>query len=300
MKITGIYAFTDPDCWCTPNSILNEFERLGHEVHRVSLLNDMHKYSDAHLIEYIASVNQWAYPDMVLFFDYGMYDSEWLDKKWFPNSFFVGEMGDEPQNYYKNFPKSHKFDMIHTPDYQSYLEYKEAGRNCIWMPHWADSSLHTEGSWKEAPPVRSTRGPGSSFILDSLSQIMPDKFLNKNGFSGEAHDQFLSAGLITVQHSRHHEYTRRIPEAMLAGSMVITDRLPEDINIDSLFVEDVDIVYYDSLPELVSKINYYLSTEGSDKREAVAASGKDKVLRYHTQKQRVETIIGHYNAWKNG
>ena len=85
---------------------------------------------------------------------------------------------------------------------------------------------------------------------------------------------------------------------MLAGSMVITDRLPESTNINTLFEEGKQIVYYDSLSELISKINYYLSSEGMMNCMTIAMGGQNVVRDCHTEKQRVETIIEQYKIWK--
>lgn len=298
MNIIGLYAFRTGQerVWCTPNSILNELERRGHHVTRVSLFDENAQYSDTNLRR-LAEAK--ATPDMILFFDYGRFDSEWLDKKYFPSSFFVGEMGDTPQNFDRSFHQSNRFNLIHTPDYNSSVRYKVAGRNVLHLPHWADTSLRKVEYFADtAHPVRSTRGRGSSPILDALSDIMPDKFMNVNGWTGEEHHTFLSGGLITVQHSRFGEWTRRIPEAMLAGSLVLTDKLPPYTRIENSFVHGEDIVYYTSLSDCISKINYYLSEEGEEERMRIAGNGQRKVIEGHAQVQRVDAILEEYDKWR--
>ena len=128
---------------------------------------------------------------------------------------------------------------------------------------------------------------------------MPNKFINQNGLIGERYGKFLSSGKIVLQNSRWQEITRRIFEGMACGKLVITDRLPESTRIYDLFEEDKDIVFYDDLGELISKINYYLSPEGDSVREHIANSGYQKVLREHTQYDRVNEIIEAYYRWKN-
>lgn len=122
----------------------------------------------------------------------------------------------------------------------------------------------------------------------------PDKFLNKNGLYGEEYGRFLSSGLITVQHARHSEVTRRLFEGMSCGSMMLTDRLPKESRIDDIFTEGEDIVYYDSIPQAISLINYYLSPEGAEERQRIAEEGMCLVHTYHTQKQRVDDILTEY------
>lgn len=302
-KTSFIFAFTDPDRWSTPISVVNEFKARGWDTHLVSLYNDKAQYTDDNLINFINSPDS-SESDIIMFFDYGMYDSDWLNKKHFPNSFFVGEMGDELQNFHKNFPKSHKFDLIHTPDHSCYLKYKEAGRNCLWLTHFADTRIHypltDQLPWKmNTAPVRSTRGYGGSPLLDALSSIMgPDKFVNRNNMFGEEYGLFLAEAKIVVQQSRHKEITRRMFEAAACGAMVLTDRLPEKTNIDSIFTEGDDIVYYDSLPHCISLINYYLSPEGSADRIRIAGNGRGVIINGHTQSHRVDAILNEYYEYK--
>ena len=81
---------------------------------------------------------------------------------------------------------------------------------------------------------------------------------------------------------------------MACGKLVITDRLPKETNIDSLLVENEDIVYYDSIEELAQKISYY--QENKEERNKIASNGRQKVLKNHTQVQWVDKII---EKWKN-
>jgi spore maturation protein CgeB len=84
---------------------------------------------------------------------------------------------------------------------------------------------------------------------------------------------------------------------MACGKLVITDRLPIQSNIDEIFIENKDIIYYDSLGECVSKINYYLSEEAKLERERISLNGYNKVINNHTQIQRVDTIIKKFKEY---
>lgn len=296
-KAAFIYAIdSNGEIWSTPYSIKSEFKSRGWEIIDVSLFDHKNRYTSDNLIDFVYAYDLYE-PDIILFFDYGRYDSEWLDKKHFPKSFFVGEMGDEWQNYDKNYPKSHKFDMIHTPDYSCYLKYKEAGRNVEWLPHWTDTKIYQRKLGNPSIDVVSSRGPGGSQFLDYMTQILGSKFVNRNGFMGEDHGRFLSSGKIVLQSSRFHEFTRRIPEAMSVGRLVITDKLPEHTHIDDLFIDGEDYVTYTDIPEAISKINYYLNN--SVERERIALNGYRKTLAGHTQVQRVDTIISKYKEFLN-
>jgi hypothetical protein len=234
--------------------------------------------------------------------DWGRFDSPLLDKKHIPTAFWVMESGDDPQNFERNSTKSHKFDLILTPAYDSYTKYINKGDNALWWTHFADNTIHNPYNgftpFDDLPKVRSTRGPGGSHLMDHLSTIMPDKFINKNGFSGQEYGDFLNSGFIVFQHSRWQEITRRVFEGMACKKLVITDKLPEHTRISELFTEDEDIVYYTNVSDCVSKINYYLSEEGKEKALKIAENGFNKVINNHTQIQRVESIIKKYSTWK--
>ena len=50
-----------------------------------------------------------------------------------------------------------------------------------------------------------------------------------------------------------------------------------------------DFVYYESMEDLLQKIDYYLVHE--DEREAIAKNGHDKVSAGHTFRHRVREIL---------
>jgi len=301
-KIAFIFAHRPTDVWSTPLSIVGEFERRDWETKIYSLFDDYDNYVDTNIAKLIEDSKSNEFdPDIVMYMDWGRFDSVLLDKNKIPSAFWVMESGDDPQNFERNSTKASKFNLVLTPAYDSYLEYKKKFANVEWWTHFADSTIHKPYSgftpFDEMPPVRSTRGQGGSSLMDYLSQIMPHKFVNRNGLSGMEYGDFLNSGIIVFQQSRWKEITRRVFEGMACGKLVITDRLPETTHIDDLFVENEDIVYYDSLAECVSKINYYLSEEGKSERNRISLNGHNKVMANHTQAQRVDTIIKNYNTY---
>lgn len=301
-KVAFIFAHRTTDVWTTPLSVVNEFKRLGCEVTIYSLFDIYDNYVDSQIQLLIEDNNTGKFrPDLIIYMDWGRFDSPLLDKKHIPNAFWVMESGDDPQNFERNSSKASKFHLVLTPAHNSYLEYKRRNINAEWWTHFADSNIHKPYSdftpFDELPPIRSTRGPGGSNLMDYLSQIMPDKFINRNGLSGVEYGDFLNSGVIVFQQSRWHEITRRLFEGMACRKLVITDRLPAESNIDSLFVENEDIIYYDSLGECISKINYYLSEEAKLERERVALNGYNKVINNHTQIQRVDIILKKFKEY---
>ena len=60
--------------------------------------------------------------------DWGRFDSPLLDKN-LPNTFWVQESGDDPQNFERNFPKSERFHITLSPDSDTTEEYKKRDRD---------------------------------------------------------------------------------------------------------------------------------------------------------------------------
>jgi spore maturation protein CgeB len=85
---------------------------------------------------------------------------------------------------------------------------------------------------------------------------------------------------------------------MACRKLIITDKLPDHTKIDSLFIENEDIVYYKDMAECISKLNYYISEEGKKEAQEIANNGYNKVINNHTQIKRVDVIYKNYLRWK--
>lgn len=292
MKITFIYAHENEE-WSTPMALINQFKTIGWDVDIVSIgSNRTGNYNDVELKRWIDSVPN---TDLVLFMDWGRFDSPYLNKDLVP-AFWIQESGDDPQNFERNYPKSNRFHLTITPDHDSYLEYKKRGINAEWITHFADTNVQYPLSIKPEYVAVTTRGRGGSAFLDQLTDWSDGAIGNKNGMGPKEHTEFLNKGLIVIQNSRWKEITRRIFEAMACKKMVITDRLPENKKLNEIFIENESIVYYDSMEECIEKINYY--HEHEDERNAIANSGYEIVLNRYTQVQVVDKLISLYKKWK--
>ncbi len=78
----------------------------------------------------------------------------------------------------------------------------------------------------------------------------------------------------------------RVFDIMAAGGFVISNYQEE---IPEYFVPGEDIVLYDSIPDLISKIDYYLSHE--EERLTIALNGHEKVKAYHTFDNRLQAMF---------
>jgi len=294
MKVTFIYAYENEE-WSTPMALVNEFKSRGWEVDFVSIgSNRTGQYHDQELQLWI---QQDLDCDVALFMDWGRFDSQWLDKKLKPNTFWVQESGDDPQNFNRNFPKSERFHITLSPDSDATEEYKKRGRDAYWWTHFADTRVQFPILSEPEFVAVTTRGKGGSEFLDTLTDHGQGTIGNKNNMGPDEHTEFLNKGLMVVQKSRWGEITRRIFEGMACGKMVLCDRLEKSKKLDELFIDGEDIVYYNDIVDCVEKMNYY--RENEEERERIANNGFKKVLENHTQKQRVDFVIQKFEEWKS-
>jgi len=282
-SITFIFDYKGEE-WCMPLAILNEFKERGWETNIVSIAN-----GEDELKKFIESDKQ---PTIIMFLDWGRFDSPLLDKEHKPLSFWIQESGDDPQNWVRNYPKSHRFDYTITPDKECARHYVNNGINAEWVNHFADTKVQFPMNLEPKYTAVTTRGPGGSEFLDYLTQWSEGAIGNRNGMGPKEHTEFLNSGLMVIQNSRWKEITRRIFEGMACGKLVITDRLPESRGLDEVFVEGEEIVLYNDMFECIEKINYY--TENEEERERIAHNGMMKVLHNYTQIQIVDKLIAAY------
>jgi hypothetical protein len=289
-RITFIYDYKPNEIWSTPLSLLNEFKERGWETEIVPIPNG----DDSALQLWI---QQDTPTDIVLFMDWGRFDSKWLDKNLKPNSFWIQESGDDPQNFERNYPKASRFHYTITPDKVSAEEYKICGINADWVPHWADTAVQFPMNLEPKYVAVTSRGRGGSAFLDYITDWAEGAIGNQNGMDVVEHTEFLNSGLMVIQNSRWKEITRRIFEAMACGKMVLTDRLDESTGLSDMFIDGEDIIYYDEMFDCIEKINYY--NENEEERERIAYNGMAKVIANHTQIQRVDKLIEKFELWKN-
>jgi len=286
-KITFIFDYKGEE-WCMPLAIRNEFVERGWDTQIVSIAN-----GDGLLKQYVESDDQ---PNIIMFLDWGRFDSPYLNKQLKPNSFWIQESGDDPQNFERNSPKANRFHYTITPDKRCAQAYKNMGIDSEWINHFADTKVQFPINTKSDYVAVTTRGLGNSAFLDYLTEWAEGAVGNKNGLNAEQHTKFLNSGLMVIQNSRWKEITRRIFEGMACGKLVITDRLVEETGLSEMFIEGEDIIYYDEMFDCIEKMNYY--NENEEERERIAYNGMMKVLHNYTQIQVVDKLIAAYDRFK--
>lgn len=282
-KITFIYDYKDGEVWSTPMALINEFKERNWLV-------DIIKTNDVDLKNWVDSKPQ---TDIVLFMDWGRFDSHYLNKDLVP-AFWIQESGDDPQNFERNYPKANRFHYTITPDKQSAIEYRNRGINAEWVNHFADTKVQFPMNLEPKYVAVTSRGRGGSQFLDYLTNWAEGVIGNQNGMGPKEHTEFLNSGLMVIQNSRHKEITRRIFEGMACGKMVLTDRLDVSKGLEELFIDGHEIVLYNDMFDCIEKMNFY--NENEEERERIAYNGMAKVIANHTQIQIVDKLI---EKWKN-
>jgi hypothetical protein len=286
MKITFIYDYKDGEVWSTPMALLNEFKERGWETQII-------KTNDTDLKNWVDSKPQ---TDIVLFMDWGRFDSQYLNKDLVP-AFWIQESGDDPQNFQRNSPKADRFHFTITPDKQCAEAYKKMGINTEWVNHFADTAVQFPMNLEPKYVAVTTRGVGNSEFLDYLHNWAEGAVGNRNGLGPKEHTEFLNSGLMVVQNSRWKEITRRIFEGMACGKLVLTDRLDVAKGLEELFIDGQEIVLYDDMFDCIEKMNYY--NENEEERERIAYNGMAKVIANHTQIQVVDKLIEKWKSYQS-
>jgi glycosyltransferase involved in cell wall biosynthesis len=293
MKVTFIYAHEEGEQWSTPMALIKEFQLRGWKTEIVSIgSNRTGQYHDMKLQRWVELKPD---SDVVIFMDWGRFDSPYLNKQLVPNAFWIQESGDDPQNWERNSPKANRFHYTITPDYDSYFKYKQMGINVEWITHFADTEIQYPMNLEPEYVAVTTRGFGNSQFLDYLTNWAQGAIGNKNGMEGIEHTKFLNKGLMIIQNSRWGEITRRIFEGMACGKMILTDRLNDNKKLHELFKENEEIVFYDNMADCIEKMNYYNDNE--EEREKIAYNGYQKVINNFTQKQVVDKLISKHKEY---
>lgn len=296
MKIALFYAswekFGEP--WSTPLGFKWELESRGHEIRFYNLYHadgeilprhTIRNYSSASWNQFHMDYSRGYRPDVVLVMDYGPFDCFQMDKQYFPDVVFVLEAGDTPQSFGNHAVKARKFDIIMTPDKQAADRFTSMGVQGVWATHHGDERIFyprpaVEVKWDCVSTC------GGRRVTAEISKALGERFNNERYFFGNAHAERLCMGKMVFQCSQFGEITRRVFEGMACGKMVITDRLPPVTCMEDLFVDGIDVVYYDNAKDAIDKIKYY--AEHDVEREAIARSGFQKVSAHHTVAKRVE------------
>lgn len=230
-------------------------------------------------------------PDIIFYMACGpAVADKFFNKENFPESKLVVDCGDEPQTFHYNIERTRNADLILTPDVETYLKYKSNHNNVIFTSHWSDPNIFYPSLTNYQPFDVVTSMYGSrGDVVPFLQEKLGDSFYLKNGLKDVENGDLYRNGKIVFQKARYGEITRRIFEGMMCKKLVITDRLPPNKQLDEMFIENKEIIFYNSKEEALEKINYYLKND--DERESIAEQGYNKVMNCFSTKNIVDYVI---------
>jgi len=278
--------------WSTPRGIYDAF-KTDSRVDEVRWypnpssdpsfgFNELKKYYDSN--EFI--------PDIIFWMSCGFFPTldELFDKKNFPKSKLVVDCGDEPQTMHYNQKRTKNADLTLTPDVECFLQYKSLGYNVIFTSHWTDLNIFYPSftSYEPFDVVTSMYGERGE-VVNYLQEKLGSSFYLKNNLKDIENADLYRNGKIVFQKARYGEVTRRIFEGMSCKKLVITDRLNPNKQLDEIFKEDEEIVFYSSKEEAFEKIKFYLNNDYE--RNRIAENGYRKVIDCFTTKNIVEYVL---------
>lgn len=127
-----------------------------------------------------------------------------------------------------------------------------------------------------------------------LRFLSPNSPLRKN-YHGEAwglqmYKILAQSKIVLNRHisvAENYANNMRLYESTGMGAMLITDKKD---NLSDLFNVGQEIISYDSVLDLIKKIEYYLNND--KKRQEIAEKGQRRTLSNHSYKTRMEELVG--------
>lgn len=199
-------------------------------------------------------------------------------KKLNPNIVTINEFGDEPQTYKLNKARALCSDIVLTPCHKSFVKWSHQGCLCYWFTHWADSIVFKKYNSLERKFFLSTAA-GVRKYTKLLSFLLGSKFRNQKVWSRE-NTLFCNKSVSACQYARWGEITRRIFEAAACGCCVLTNRLPSDTKIDTIFKHNESIVYFCAPFSLL--FEFVVLLINPQKSEQIALRSYETVKQSHT------------------
>ena len=302
MRISLLYAswINYGEKWNSPLGFEQELRLRGHEVKHFNLYHRdgaIRQYSNEGLNQLHADIRNGYQPDVIMLFDYGVFDAAQLDRSTYKDAIWIMESGDDYQAFSRNSQKAHKFDIVVTPDYRCMEVYRANNINAYWWNHCCDTNIYfPESEIQPIYNVVTTSGPRGKGLTEKLSEVFGEQFNNQRFFYGRDHAQRLQLGKLVFQCSQFGEISRRIFEGIGCKRAVITDRLSPIRHLEDLFKDGEDIILYSTFDECIEKIKYY--SEHDSERERIALNGYNKVISEHSVSVRVDQLEDYIEEFK--
>ncbi|NJD38913.1 MAG: glycosyltransferase family 1 protein [Geobacter sp.] len=180
------------------------------------------------------------------------------------------------------------FDLVLAAQQDAALSLQRQHSDCQWLPLFSRQGDLRQGVKKQIDivfvgTVDPERNPSRVGFLSAFAQQLPLEIR-----SGDYRQSFNEARIILNQ-SVGRDINFRVFEAMACGSLLLTDRVGN--GLDLLFTDREHLVLYrkGDIEDAVSKARYYL--EHPVEREQIAAAGHRLVVARHTLEVRINELL---------
>lgn len=268
--------------WSTPYGFSQALKSIGHRVEDHTFENPS-QFSSSFFKFIETHIN--SFDVLLCFFAGRSFELEAclvMAKRLNSKIVIINEFGDEPQTYKLNKARALCSDIILTPCHKSYVMWSLQGYRCHWFTHWADSIVFKKDASVERKFFLSTT-VGRRKYTRLLSFLLGEKFRNHKVW-GLKNTFFYNQSVNAYQYARWGEVTRRIFEAAACGCCVLTNRLPRETKLDTIFKHNESIVYYSGPFSLLFELVVLLFNP--QKSERIALRSYEIVQRSHTSTAR--------------
>jgi glycosyltransferase involved in cell wall biosynthesis len=161
--------------------------------------------------------------------------------------------------------------------------------NAFYLPHFANTNIYFPFSTDERTidvgmVCKATHQKRKNF-LEFCRKTDKFKLIRRQGIYFNEQADFYRKCKIVISDADFKEVGTRLFEATACGCLMINERVD---GIDDLFVEDKEIVLFDTLPEMSNKVLYYLNHP--EKALPIAVAGMNRTHREHSLRLRADFI----------
>ncbi|MES2309290.1 MAG: glycosyltransferase [Verrucomicrobiota bacterium] len=183
-----------------------------------------------------------------------------------------------------------QFDLVFIAQREYIPAFQAAGiQNVHWLPLGCDPEIHAKTTSTKEYEVgfvgSIVEGHPRSLLLEKIKSNF--NLHVRRCFWTEMAEVFSKSKMV-FNNCVRNDLNMRVFEAMSTGSLLLTDDPGFASGQSELFTAGEDFVLYNS-EDLIEQISYYLKNE--KEREAIAQSGREKVLAAHTYDHRVQALL---------
>lgn len=223
-------------------------------------------------------------PDFVLAVDFGTHYI--LDVNYHPKALWLI---DTHLSLICDETMAKSFDVIFVAQKEDYERLKKKFKYVYWLPLAGDLDYHGKKSLAKIYDIGFVGGFGSGrrkkFLLN-LKKLYPNSFIGQTDCKDIG--KIYSQSKIVFNYSIKNDLNMRIFEALISGSLLITNKIKNN-GFDELFQVGKELIIFENFDDLIKKINYFLENERE--REEIAYNGYQKALNFHTYDHRVKFIL---------